>query len=225
MSLVERLAAARRWAGSSPVAVAALVAANLVPLVGVLVLGWDVLTILVLYWLENGMVGLFNIGRMLLAAGPAQAPAGRGPVLSGTLGKLVLISFFTLNYGIFWAVHGVFVFNLPLIGGGAVGDTPVGDLLVVGALALATSHGASFILNYLGRGEYRRTTPERLFLTPYGRLVVLHLTIILGGLLVGLVGGNLYLVALLVLLKTSLDLVLHLREHGRGGPFARPERV
>ena len=42
--------------GSSYGAVVALVLANLVPLAGVLFLGWDVWGILIIYWLENGIV-------------------------------------------------------------------------------------------------------------------------------------------------------------------------
>ena len=43
----------------------ALVAANAVPLVGVLVFHWTVFPILLLYWCENVVVGAFNVLRML----------------------------------------------------------------------------------------------------------------------------------------------------------------
>jgi hypothetical protein len=48
---------------------------------------------------------------------------------------------------------------------------------------------------------------------PYGRVVILHLTIIVGALLVGVLGQPIALLVLLVVLKTALDLVLHLRSH------------
>ena len=38
-----------------------LLAANAVPLVGVLFFGWSLWTILVLYWIENGIVGFWNM--------------------------------------------------------------------------------------------------------------------------------------------------------------------
>lgn len=47
----------------------ALVIANAIPLIGVLFFGWSLLTILVLFWIENGIVGLWNIPRILLARG------------------------------------------------------------------------------------------------------------------------------------------------------------
>ena len=56
MPTVERLLAWYRLT-SSVGAVVALVVANAIPLVGVLFLGWNVWNILVVYWLENGIVG------------------------------------------------------------------------------------------------------------------------------------------------------------------------
>ena len=40
---------------------AALVIANAIPLVGVLFLGWTVFPLVLLYWLENVVVGGFNV--------------------------------------------------------------------------------------------------------------------------------------------------------------------
>ena len=75
---MERLIAWYR-VGSSVGAVVALVVANAIPLFGVLFLGWNVWTILTIYWLENGVVGVFNVLKMAKAAGPE--PTGRAAVL------------------------------------------------------------------------------------------------------------------------------------------------
>lgn len=40
---------------------AVLVAVNIVPLVGVAFWGWSLMLILVLYWIESGIVGLINV--------------------------------------------------------------------------------------------------------------------------------------------------------------------
>jgi len=45
----------------------ALVIANALPLVGVLFLGWTVFPLVLLYWLENVVVGGFNVAKLLLA--------------------------------------------------------------------------------------------------------------------------------------------------------------
>ena len=48
---------------------------------------------------------------------------------------------------------------------------------------------------------------------PYGRLVVLHITIILGGMAIAITGAPAAAVAILVVLKTVMDIGFHLAEH------------
>jgi hypothetical protein len=217
---MERLIAWYR-VGSSAGAVAALIVANAIPLFGVLFLGWNVWTILTIYWLENGVVGIFNILKMSKAAGPE--PAGSSavryngrPIIGGAAAKATLIPFFVVHYGIFWVVHGIFVLTLPQFQ--AFGDETAGIANDPGSVAfvligLAISHGISYRLNYIGRGEYLRTSVARQMGAPYGRLFVLHLTIIVGGMAIAFTGASSAAVLVLVLLKTALDLGLHLAEH------------
>ena len=222
-----------------------LIVANLIPLVGVLFFGWSLLTILVLYWVENGIVGFWNVPKLLLAQGATltvEAPeAGVSPgvrvfgqVVGGGAGRVGLSIFFTMHYGIFWLAHGFFVFAVPTlmsIGGGSIlagcGDVdpfgnvqpcsgPFGELvwstIVIGGIALFISHGASFLLNYIGRGEYLTASPLRQMAAPYGRVVVLHLTILLGAFVVAFLDSPIGALLLLIGLKTVLDLGLHLAE-------------
>src|SRR6185503_3557233 len=62
-----------------------LVAANLLPLYGVLFWGWEVFPLLVLFWVENAVVGALNALRML-AADPADRALWAG--------KLFMVPFF-----------------------------------------------------------------------------------------------------------------------------------
>jgi hypothetical protein len=210
---VERLIASYR-VGSSAGAVVALVAANLVPLVGVLWFGWNMWTILTIYWVENGIVGVFNVLKMAAVAG---------------MGKLGVIPFFVVHYGMFWFVHGVFVLTLPSFApfAGMVGATPAGadfGNVAVAAVVLFLSHGASYAFNFLGRGEYRNTTAMALMSAPYRRVVILHLTIIFGAFAVILLGAQVLPLVILVALKTAVDLGFHLREHrGATGTVAIAE--
>jgi hypothetical protein len=152
--------------------------------------------------------------------------------------------FFLVHYGLFWFVHGIFVFALPgfagfsggscndlmavpgdlpgvFLGpascpGGAFGEVLWGSVALAG-VALFLSHGASFVFNYLGGGEFRTASPARLMTAPYGRVVILHLTIIFGAFVVAFLGSPVGALLVLVALKTAFDLGLHLREH-RGPP-------
>jgi hypothetical protein len=236
-------------ATSSTTSAALLVAFNLVPLAGVLLWGWNVATILVLYWVENGIIGVLNIPKILLASGPSEPPTrtldvrGIGPVVvpqsAGMTSKLGLVPFFVVHYGIFWFVHGVFVFTLPWIVGGVVtavhdpgvlapGAAPgvAFDVVVRGgaigpdmaavawsAVGLGISRVASFLINFLGRREYLTVSPARQMFAPYGRLVILHLTILFGAFVSLTIGSPIGAIIVLVALKTIVDLRFHLREH------------
>jgi hypothetical protein len=219
---VERILAWYR-VGSSIGAVVALIVANAIPLLGVLFLGWNVWNILVIYWLENGIVGLINILKMGRADG-SEAPTGSGPTFTlngqpaASLSKVAMIPFFVMHYGLFWFVHGIFVLTLPLfmsIGPGAPAPGMSLELgpVVLAAIALAVSHGLSYWWNFLRGGEYRRVTPAGLLFAPYRRLIALHLTIIFGAMAVTFTGAPAAAVAILVAIKTVLDLGFHLAEH------------
>ena len=233
LSLLTRLDAVSR---SSGLAVVVLVVSNTIPLGGVLFLGWDILTLLVLYWIESGVIGLINILKMARAEAPPDPSAGSGITFSGAPGcapmaaKAFAIPFFIFHYGLFWVVHGVFVFLLPLFAGlfslftpegrldvesgpGLLGAAISAEEILLAALALTVSHAVSFYVNFIRRGEYRRVSVMGQMARPYGRVVILHLTIIVGALLVGVLGQPIALLVLLVVLKTALDLVLHLRSH------------
>lgn len=223
---VERLVAWYRI-GSSLGALIALIVANVIPLLGVLFLGWSVWNILIIYWLENGIVGAFNILKMARAEGTSADP---GPALmingqpASSMSRFGLMPFFAMHYGIFWFVHGIFVFTLPafaILSPGAADEMTIepGSILVAG-FALAVSHGLSFWWNYLRGGEYRRATAASLMFAPYRRLIVLHLTIIFGGMAIMFTGAPAAAVAILVLVKTVLDVGLHLAEHRGSTPLS-----
>jgi hypothetical protein len=217
---VERILAWYR-VGSSLGAVVALIVANLIPLIGVLFFGWSVWNILIVYWLENGIVGVFNVLKMATAQGtglPEGLTATNRPVAETR--KSRLIPFFIIHYGLFWVVHGIFVLTLPFLftgePGSASGVIPVAILFA--AVGLGISHLVSYVWNYQHGGEYRRTSAAQLMFAPYGRLMVLHMTIILGAVAIGTTGAQSAAVAILVAIKIAIDIGLHLTEHRRAAP-------
>lgn len=209
---------------SSVTAVVALVVANLVPLIGALWFGWNVWTILIIYWLENGIVGVFNVLKMRRAEGTETTGRASWTVNgrpAASLSRAALVPFFVMHYGMFWLVHGLFVLVMPVFGGIAGEGTGGPDMtegmsiwtILFAAVALAISHAVSFWTNFLGGGEYRRVSPASQMFAPYGRLVALHVTIIFGALAVSVTGAPAAALAILVALKIVLDVGLHLREH------------
>ncbi len=80
-------------------------------------------------------------------------------------------------------------------------------------MALFISHGVSYLFNFIGGGEYKRVSPAGQMFKPYGRLVVLHVTIIIGAMAISITGAAIAALVVLVLLKIGLDIGLHLAEH------------
>ncbi|MGB5257181.1 MAG: DUF6498-containing protein [Woeseiaceae bacterium] len=189
----------------------ALVIANLVPLVGVLVFGWRVFDVLMLYWLENVVIGVINVMRMALVPGRS---------------KGFMMVFFTVHYGVFCfghltAIVGLFGATLGVAGaweyfftapdsGTLAENWQTAQWLAIGCIA--ASHLFSYFGNFIGGGEYRRTTAGDLMKRPYGRIVVLHVAIIFGAALIQWLGSPVSMLVVLVAAKILLDLRLHLAE-------------
>ena len=226
---------------SPPWAVAALVVANAVPLVGVLFWDWSVFDLMLLYWFENGVIGVYAALTMLLTRG-SMGDGAHGP--SGLVAKLFVVAFFTVHYGAFWSAHGFFLVTLfgPSGPFGAVegstalpfldgpfgffaGGLPIASRFLVGglvlpALGLVLSHGLSFFGNVLQRGEDLQTPPNVLMARPYGRVFVLHTTLIFGAFLIAMIGQPAAGLVAFVVIKTGVDLNVHVRTH-RNRPTAR----
>jgi hypothetical protein len=185
----------------------ALIAANFIPLWGVIFQGWDAANIVHLYWAENVAFGLVTLLRILTNRYPG----------TGLSGKVFLGGFFTVHYGFFCFGHAMFVFGsaFDMPGPGSAGEHTRLFLkthwYVVAGFFL--SHLISFFLNYHGKGEASRLKPGEVMFLPYRRIFILHFTIIFGGMAVLALGNSASLVAVLVVAKTIGDLILHLREH------------
>ncbi|HLF92477.1 MAG TPA: DUF6498-containing protein [Planctomycetota bacterium] len=206
-----------------------LVVANLWDLAGVFLLGWNVFILTALFWAENLVLGLLNVGRILFAGGSSGGPRG-------ILARMFLSAFFLVHYGIFCMVHGLAVVSLlgdmrslegrsGPIGMLVAGMTPAVSWSVIVAVALLfASHLYSFGVNYLRGGEYRRTSPDREMIGVYGRIVVLHAAVMVGALLIALTGLPRAFAAALIPFKIILDLRGHARERRRYAAGSDPIR-
>ncbi|UCG49793.1 MAG: hypothetical protein JSU94_08415 [Phycisphaerales bacterium] len=221
----------------SDVSVVALIAANALPLYGVAFLKWNAAAIVLLYWAENLVVGFYNILKIALA--PVKEPVEH-------LGKLFVIPFFMVHYGGFMAVHGVFVLaffaksepKFPGSGGAptwpcflvflqlllgvirqAWAALPPGTKPIL--LMLFASHGVSFVHNFLLKREYESTDPGKLMAAPYTRIVVMHVAIIFGAFISVALKSPLGILVILVVLKTVIDVKLHLHSHKKLSPSAK----
>ncbi len=201
-----------------------IVVENLVPLLGVLIFGWSLPALMVLYWAENGLIGLSRAGELALA-GRLDALGGRfasririnNRPLS-ELSRWYLVGFFLVHYGIFWFVHGTFVFLL-FVGrdspnstmraglGTAAADTLPEGQLVLALIVIAISLGFGFWNDYVKTKVYEQTSPARIFALAYGRVFTLHVALIGGGFAIMALGSPLPAMILLIVFKTVFDLL------------------
>ena len=216
--------------------VIALVAANLVPLVGVLFLGWDAFRVVFLYWLENVVIGVFHVWKMVLARGPISDRRN----LSGSESARGLAVFFGLHYGLFTLIHGFFVvtllgalprhmdvvvhepsgFSFQLLPGAvteALADV-VSVNVFLALLVFVADHAYRFWHDYVNGREYLKIHAKDLMFQPYGRIVVVHLTILIGGFLMVKSSFPPAAAVFLVALKTLLDLLGYLWQRRRAAP-------
>jgi len=185
--------------------VLAVLVINLIPAACVLFFGWSALALLLLYWAENVVIGLVNVLRM----GVAGVREGVGGVLT----SLFLIPFFIVHYGGFCAGHLVFI--LLVAGGTFTGGDPLEAVRHVWAdrwdyaaplIAMAAFHLTAFV-EWIRSGAWKGATLQSSMGEPYGRIIVMHLTVIGGAILVVSMGQPAALVALLAVLKTLLETV------------------
>lgn len=198
--------------------VAVLIAANLLPLLLVASGLWSLQQVMLLYWLENGVIGLWSVAKILRSGFP--------PMFSF---RLFMAAFFCVHFGGFFVIHGFFLiiflqlctgsdvsflFNT-LIDGGLLRAmlTAVPDGLWPMVFVLVCSHGYSAIRYHFSHGLWRSANSVLLMKQPYGRVVLLHLTLLGFGFLVHWQGESIMMLVLMVLMKITLDVVLHVRSH------------
>ena len=188
----------------------ALIIANLYPVIGVIYFNWQTHPLLLFFWTENLVIGFYTVLKMLVASGGNAKPGA----------KLLMVPFFCFHYGIFTLVHGIFV--VALFGGILIDDTVTASTLMQqildyqlfwGVLILLVSHGISFFKNYIRNNEYQQAELTKLMFQPYGRVVILHITIIIGAFLSAFLGSPVIALLVLIILKVSIDIITHLIEH------------
>ena len=66
-------------------------------------------------------------------------------------------------------------------------------------------------------------TPGERLNAPYSRVMVLHVTIVLGAFAITFVGAPIAALVVMVVVNLGIDLAAHLREHDREKPRPEPE--
>ena len=162
---------------------------------GVLFLGWDWREMMVFYWLTNitfGIVTIITIARSnpsadsFIGAKISSDGTEHAKGITPTVIKVFGLIFFCIHYGIFTLVHGVFVFAI--VSGEFVGFENTAGLDPVNFQQLYNSWIWVCVATILPRFFMPVTEQNivKIMSAPYKRIGVLHVTIIIGSILITL---------------------------------------
>ena len=187
----------------------AILAGNMVPMLGVLFWGWSIAALLILYWFETGIVGFFCAAKILVIR-PRYAA--------------VYISLIGFICGFCMLVHGAFLGYLLQLAHGGEEDAlarvipPIVADLILGAIALMVSHACTFVFDFILDKEHARPSADDILEEPYPHLAAMHCTLLFGFIAIFLLRGGVGMLALLVILKTVVDLGSYGRLQGKLPP-------
>ena len=186
-----------------PVSAWVLVAANLVPLAGVLLWGWDAFALIALFWMENVIIGVFFAAAHAVRWIRATRRCGRRSsswCRSSASTTACSPRSTACSCSACWAASATT--STASSCSSRRRAPPPTSACGCRSRRCSRATASRSCWNYLYRGEFRRAQLSRLMTEPYERVIVLHLTIILGGIAAMALGSPLW--ALLVLLALKI---------------------
>ncbi len=196
------------------VATWALIISNLSIIFFAVIDGIGILEILWIYWFQSVIIGIFSFIKMISLKNFSTEGLKQGnkQVPETTSAKISSAFFFLFHYGFFHVVYAIFLSTaLPeFFNSGSQKNSS--NFILYAALIFLINYIIEFIY-YLKEREPLPNLGKMMF-SPYGRIIPMHLTIILGG-IVGMSGsffsldGGLTLIIFFTLLKTIIDVVSH----------------
>lgn len=214
---------------SLTLSISVLVVSNLVPLVGVLLWNWDLFLLMLLYWSETAIIGFW----MAISA-LRYPPDGMHRASVG-----VALTFFGLHAGAFMTAHLLFLWVFfagkwqgRIHGpGDFVNEIVIGSGLWLPVMAMFVARGAATWFDrpaeparsspHSGSAGITRRRSGPSLLAFYARIILMHVTIIAGGILMLNYGPHAPLF-LLVGLKLALDLAFEFAAQRTARPAKAP---
>lgn len=181
-----------------------LVAANVMALGLALYDGWRAVDLMAAYWAQSVIIGIANYFRIrgLDRFSTEGFSINNKPAQETPDVRRSTANFFALHYGLFHAVYFMFLSKQG-------GIETFSDLwFLVAAATFAVNHFFSYRVN-AARDRQGRPNIGTLMFLPYLRVIPMHLTVIVGGLIIASPAALL----LFGMLKTAADVAMHAVEH------------
>ncbi|MEI7741989.1 MAG: DUF6498-containing protein [bacterium] len=172
---------------------------------------WSFSTVIWVYWYQSVIIGLFNFLRILTLKefSTEGYTSNNKPMLPDQKTKLGTAFFFLIHYGIFHVVYASFLSqntDLTLISAISAGALPIGIFFL--------NHLFSFFAHRPKPGERPRIGD--MLVSPYWRIIPMHLSILFGVVLMGIL-------PVFLGIKTLVDLAMHVSHWENTNPLTNRE--
>ncbi len=199
-----------------------LIAANLVPIWGVWLRGWDAKQVFLVYCLETIIIGLYNILQMWLITWVK----GKDEWTNGTTTSMVsgyfFMFFFLIHYGFFVFIQmGIFTSTSGTPG---LQMGPLGTFELVThfrkyltgyaqwlLLFFAIAYGIGILKDFVLSGAYKTVSLNQQMFTPYARIFIQQFVVILGSFFL-LFGGGKIFILIFAVVKIYVELWVDMKK-------------
>jgi hypothetical protein len=178
---------------------------NLATVAGTVLQGWNITDLLWIYWGQSVIIGYYNVHRIvdLDWISIDRFISHIRPIEPSCETQRCTAVYFALHYGLFHLIYGVFLLTTFRIHPGF----PVAGVLLC-IVAFWFTHRFSYRFNRERDRAVSNIGPLMFF--PYVRIIPMNLVILLGG---PIAGENTLALVLVLLLKTAVDVAVHVIEH------------
>ncbi len=147
-------------------------------MLGVVAFGWPAGNVFILFWVENAVIGAWNVVRILTARGDGRASGRRRSRSTGgrpRASRSPFALFFCVHYGLFCLVHAVFTGFVAYTLGVEASFLFLGLPIVL----IVIRYTVEVYSVWFGAGQRDVVSPAKAMLQPYPRIIVLHVTVLI----------------------------------------------
>ena len=191
-----------------------LLISNLLIAVFAILENQSALNVLWVYWFQSVIIGVFNFFKIisLKEYNVDGLKMNNKLVTKSNSAKVGIAVFFLFHYGFFHFVYAVFLLTFITMAEISSGGIDMTFILIT-SLVFFVNYLGEFIFNFKRDQQTVQSLPK-LMMSPYKRIIPMHLTIILSGFVMaggifGITNINAGILLIFMFLKTFIDLLTH----------------
>lgn len=174
----------------------------------------NVLNILWVYWFQSVIIGVFNFFKIIsLKNFTVDGLKMNNKLLAkSSSAKYGVAIFFLFHYGFFHFVYATFLFTFFSLGDISSNKIDTNFILIT-SLIFFVNYLVEYVFSFKKEQSESHSLPK-LMMSPYKRIIPMHLTIILSGFVlafgsIGLSNPNISIIIIFMALKTFIDMLTH----------------